>query len=170
MPDWALAASDLGLTDSIRMLLQSYPNRLFGPTEVRDVLVAGNYDFGQQPNPLASIHTVLKRITNGVDPRYVRVEGEKGTLYKFDSPAAARAYGHPAAGYRQGPPPMPRVEQQAPPQMPPMPRMQEQAPPPMPAIDKDTSVKDFMKDIGKLPAKVAAQRLSEFQKMQKGKK
>lgn len=85
VPEWALDASELGLTDSTRMVLQSKPDQPLSPTEVRDLLITGNYDFGEQQNPMAAVHTVLKRITNGSDPRFARIEGDRGMLYKFDS-------------------------------------------------------------------------------------
>jgi hypothetical protein len=79
VPDWAL---DKGLTESIRQLLERNPNHAFSPTEVRNWLVNSSYDFGGHVNPLASIHTTLKRITS--DHRFVVVTSEKGTLYRFD--------------------------------------------------------------------------------------
>src|SRR5260370_22253842 len=90
VPDWALGAAELGLTDSVRLVLQSTASAL-SPLDVRERLIKSGYSFGDQPNPLASIHTVLKRITNGTDPRFARVEGEKGALYKFNGVSLAAA-------------------------------------------------------------------------------
>lgn len=80
VPDWAIGAAELGLTDKIRRLLLFNP-KFVSPTQVRDWLVANGHDFGQQENPLASIHTILKRITSGRDPRFERRETDEGTFY-----------------------------------------------------------------------------------------
>jgi len=53
---------EMGLTDAIRNLLASNPKEWFGPTTIRDKLQESGFDFsGYQSNPLASVHTVLKR-------------------------------------------------------------------------------------------------------------
>lgn len=104
VPEWALGAAELGLTDTIRRLLRDSYSAL-SPIDVRDRLVKAGYDFGVQPNPLASIHTTLKRITNGSDPLYVREDGEKGTLYKFNGihgPHSQAAHDIAAGRYRGG--------------------------------------------------------------------
>jgi hypothetical protein len=82
-PEWMIGDSEQGLTDSIRKFLQWNREIEWSPVAIRDGLVGAGYDFGQQANPLASIHTVLKRITNGSDPRFKAVQTEKGALYKF---------------------------------------------------------------------------------------
>jgi hypothetical protein len=53
---------DTGLTDAVREVLKS-DNYYFSPVEIRDSLKAKNYDIGKYKNPLASIHTILKRLT-----------------------------------------------------------------------------------------------------------
>ena len=53
---------ELGLTDSIRTILQSNTGEWFSAVKVRDRLKASNFDFsGYTSDPLASIHAVLKR-------------------------------------------------------------------------------------------------------------
>ena len=53
---------ELGLTDAIRKVLEASPNEWFGATRVRDKLKQECFDFSSYAsNPLASIHTVLKR-------------------------------------------------------------------------------------------------------------
>lgn len=53
---------DMGLTDAVRKLLESNPNEWFDAIKVRDRLNQNGFDFsGYTSNPLASIHTVLKR-------------------------------------------------------------------------------------------------------------
>ena len=73
-----------GLTDTVRALMQHNQGKLWSPTDMRDALVRFGHDFGDQVNPMASIHTVLKRITSGNDYGFSAVHGETGKLYKFD--------------------------------------------------------------------------------------
>jgi hypothetical protein len=54
-------AEPAGFTDTIRRLFQSSKNGLT-PVELRDALVASGMDFSSQSNPMASIHSVLKRL------------------------------------------------------------------------------------------------------------
>jgi hypothetical protein len=57
-----LVKEERGLTDAIRNLLESRPREWFDAVKVRDKLVKDGFDFsGYTSNPLASIHTVLKR-------------------------------------------------------------------------------------------------------------
>ena len=54
---------NVGLTDSIRRVSESSPKKSFTATEVRDVLKKAGFDFSSyKANPLASIHSVLKRL------------------------------------------------------------------------------------------------------------
>lgn len=48
------------LADACRSILV-IADRYMTPMEIRDVLEASNYDLNQHPNPLASIHGILKR-------------------------------------------------------------------------------------------------------------
>lgn len=73
-----------GLTHAVRGIMQHSSGKLWSPTEMRDRLLRNGYDFGLQANPLASIHTVLKRIAASGDWGYSAVEGDNGNLYKFD--------------------------------------------------------------------------------------
>ena len=53
---------ELGLTEAIRNLLESNRKEWFNAVRIRDRLKASGFDFsGYTSNPLASIHTVLKR-------------------------------------------------------------------------------------------------------------
>jgi hypothetical protein len=50
------------MTDSIRAVFREvYPKGLT-PTQVRDKLIANGFDLSTQANPMASIHSVIKRL------------------------------------------------------------------------------------------------------------
>lgn len=53
-------APDGNLADACRLVL-SQTRRFMTPIEIRDILEASKYDLTQHPNPLASIHGILKR-------------------------------------------------------------------------------------------------------------
>ncbi|MGA2904283.1 MAG: hypothetical protein ABSD98_10660 [Candidatus Korobacteraceae bacterium] len=58
----AVESYGTGITDSIREIYrQAYPNGLL-PTQVRDQLIATGFDLNSQANPMASIHSVIKRL------------------------------------------------------------------------------------------------------------
>ena len=80
MPDVPIST---GMTETIRELMIRTPGKLWSPTEMRDYLFKLGFDLASQANPLASIHTVLKRIAAG-DRGFGSVDTEKGTVYKFD--------------------------------------------------------------------------------------
>ena len=54
---------DLGFTDAVREALKSAnPIMIFSPVLVRDELQKRGFDLTKYRNPLASIHTILKRL------------------------------------------------------------------------------------------------------------
>jgi hypothetical protein len=56
-------SKDAGFTDAIREVLKSKGRYSgFTPVGVRDALKAAGFDLGKYKNPLASIHTILKRL------------------------------------------------------------------------------------------------------------
>lgn len=58
----AVESYGTGITDSIREVYrQTYPKGLT-PTQVRDQLIATGFDLNSQANPMASIHSVIKRL------------------------------------------------------------------------------------------------------------
>lgn len=58
-----LALDSIGLTEAIRRILQASPSRWHTATDVRDKLVTTGFDFATyKANPLASVHSVLKRL------------------------------------------------------------------------------------------------------------
>lgn len=58
-----LALENVGLTEAIRRILQAAPSRWHTAVDVRDKLVSSGFDFASyKANPLASVHSVLKRL------------------------------------------------------------------------------------------------------------
>jgi hypothetical protein len=59
-----LTKSDVGFTDAIREVLKSAPPQesVFTAVSMRDALKERGFDLKKYQNPLASIHTVLKRL------------------------------------------------------------------------------------------------------------
>jgi hypothetical protein len=56
-------STDIGFTDAIREVLKSKGQYVgFTPVGVRDALKAAGFDLSKYKNPLASIHTILKRL------------------------------------------------------------------------------------------------------------
>jgi hypothetical protein len=55
----------IGLKEAIIRIVSSQPKRAFTATQVRDKLLESNFDFSNYTaNPLASVSTTLKRMTN----------------------------------------------------------------------------------------------------------
>src|SRR5262245_31310019 len=60
----------MGLTDGCRMVLRA-AGRPMTPTEVRDALAACGFNMEKYTNDLAAIHTVLKRLNESGETRFV---------------------------------------------------------------------------------------------------
>lgn len=58
----AQADADLGMTDRIREILMADPPRGFQPTDVRNDLVRAGFSLEGRSNPMAEVHTVLRRL------------------------------------------------------------------------------------------------------------
>ena len=65
-----------GLTDGCRMVLMS-SGRPMTPTEVRDALGACGFDMSKYTNELAAVHTVLKRLNEAGETRFIALESGK---------------------------------------------------------------------------------------------
>lgn len=65
-----------GLTDGCRMVLMA-SGRPMTPTEVRDALGACGFDMSKYANDLAAVHTVLKRLNEGGELRFVVLDSGK---------------------------------------------------------------------------------------------
>ena len=64
------------------------------PLDVRDRLQSTGFDINRYSNPLAAIHTVLRRLTESGEVRR-RVSRSRGVTYEFRAPEA-RGMAHPA--------------------------------------------------------------------------
>ncbi len=71
---------DVGLTDAIREVLSS-SDKYLSPVFIRDTLKARGFDIDKYKNALASIHSVLKRLTRQGEVTTGNYEGK--TLYKW---------------------------------------------------------------------------------------
>ena len=52
---------DVGITDAVREVFKAEPNRLFAPTEIKQLLLDRGVDLSQK-NPMATIHQILARL------------------------------------------------------------------------------------------------------------
>jgi len=82
-----------GLTEACRSVLKMGDSvRSFRPVEMRDELVAMGYDLAKYSNPLAVIHTTLKRLaTQGEATIVARAGNETGYRWTLNDPAALDA-------------------------------------------------------------------------------
>jgi hypothetical protein len=88
-------ASTFGITNSIRSIFRdAYPKGLT-PTQVRDKLIEDGFDLSTQTNPMASIHSVIKRLLTADDI----APFEDG--YRWEGKTLAQK----AAEYKMEPPP-----------------------------------------------------------------
>ena len=87
-----------GLTDACKTSLRC-GGAPMTPLEVRDRLQSTGFDINRYSNPLAAIHTVLRRLTESGDVRR-RVSGSKGVTYEFRAPEP-RVITHPARSARK---------------------------------------------------------------------
>jgi hypothetical protein len=60
-PALASSVGDVGITDAIRRVFQTYPIWLT-PVSVRDLLPCVDFDAGRYQDPLTSIHSILRRL------------------------------------------------------------------------------------------------------------
>jgi hypothetical protein len=58
-----MVAGPPGFTDSVRNVLRNIPSEAVTARKVRDLLRGAGFDLSSYTNPLASIHTILKRLT-----------------------------------------------------------------------------------------------------------
>ena len=57
-----MVAGPPGFTDSVRNVLRNVPSQALTAKKVRDLLRGPGFDLSSYMNPLASIHTILKRL------------------------------------------------------------------------------------------------------------
>jgi hypothetical protein len=80
--DLANDVRNLGITDAIERVLMSQPGVWMAPTIVRDHLVERGYQIVGD-NPMANVHTVLKRLVDRKGP-IVSIASGKDTVYRYD--------------------------------------------------------------------------------------
>jgi hypothetical protein len=88
-----------GLTDACRVVLRS--GLPMAPTDVRDRLLAIGFDLSRYSNDLAAIHTVLKRLNEGGELRFL-VAGPKPGAYLWQKAVTAAALGPEIAELMRG--------------------------------------------------------------------
>jgi len=85
-----------GLTDACRTVLRNAGVPM-SPTEVRDRLVAIGVDLSKYSNELAAIHTVLRRLNDSGEIRFIASPGKH--LYRWNVPPKVIAIGPEVAEY-----------------------------------------------------------------------
>jgi hypothetical protein len=85
-----------GLTDACRVVLRN-ANVPLSPTEVRDRLEAIGFDLSRYSNELAAIHTILRRLNESGEIRFIAAPGKH--LYRWNVPARVVAVGPEVAEY-----------------------------------------------------------------------
>jgi hypothetical protein len=85
-----------GLTDACRAILRNGGVPL-SPTELRDRLVAIGFDLSKYSNELAAIHTVLRRLNDSGEIRFIAAPGKH--LYRWNVPPRVVAIGPEVAEY-----------------------------------------------------------------------
>jgi hypothetical protein len=83
---------DAGMTERIRVMLRHSGGVMLTPTQIRDRLVEGGFSLEGRSNPLAEIHTILKRLVQKQNSRFVVEDRGGETFYGFrvDAPAKKR--------------------------------------------------------------------------------
>jgi hypothetical protein len=71
-----------GLTDAVRSVLQNAGLGGLTPVDVRQALVASNFDLSAYSNPLSAIHTVLKRLVKKSEAKIGPASGGE-TVYQW---------------------------------------------------------------------------------------
>lgn len=85
-----------GLTDACRTILRNAGIPM-SPTEVRDRLSGIGFDLTKYANELAAIHTVLRRLNESGEARFVAASGKH--LYRWNVPQRVIAVGPEVAEY-----------------------------------------------------------------------
>jgi hypothetical protein len=78
-----MVAGPPGFTDSVRNVLRNVPSQALTAKKVRDLLRGAGFDLSSYTNPLASIHTILKRLA---ERREVEVSESNGEVHYRWSP------------------------------------------------------------------------------------
>ena len=81
-----MVAGPPGFTDSVRHVLRNAPSQALTAKKVRDLLRGAGFDLSSYTNPLASIHTILKRLAERGEVVVTESNGE--FQYRWDSKVA----------------------------------------------------------------------------------
>jgi hypothetical protein len=95
---------NLGITDAIERVLMSRPGVWMAPTIVRDHLVERGFKIAGD-NPMASVHTVLKRLVDRKGPIVSGADSAKNTLYRYDPSISPHSGSQPYRSTQQPQPP-----------------------------------------------------------------
>jgi len=82
--------TELGMTDQIRALLFASPYKSFTPVLLRDLLVGLGVNLKGRSNPLAEIHTVLRRLVESFEVEEVPLEKRKAYRWLLPERHAAK--------------------------------------------------------------------------------
>ena len=74
--------ADVGLTDAIRIVLRTDPEEWLSPVQISQRLTKIGFDLSKYTNPLATIHTTLKRLFDNDEIDTGIHEGDGKTLYR----------------------------------------------------------------------------------------
>jgi hypothetical protein len=88
MSDNDEAMASLGITAAVRYVLR-HSNERMSAQEVRQQLIDKGYDLSDLSAPLASIYTILGRLTQGDDADVEREKEEGRVYYKWKVPPVA---------------------------------------------------------------------------------
>jgi hypothetical protein len=96
-----------GLTDACRVVIRNAGVPM-SPTEVRDRLISIGCDLSRYSNELAAIHTILRRLNDSGEIRFIASPGKH--LYRWNAPPRVIAIGPEVAEYlrQSGDPKAPR--------------------------------------------------------------
>ena len=84
-----------GLTEACKTSLRC-AGAPMTPVEVRERLLSTGFDIARYSNPLAAIHTVLRRLEAAGEARRRPASKLKGVSYEYQRPAARGITRHPA--------------------------------------------------------------------------
>jgi len=71
-----MVAGPPGFTDSVRNVLRNVPSQALTAKKVRDLLRCAGFDLSSYTNPMASIHTILKRLAERGEVEVSESSGE----------------------------------------------------------------------------------------------
>jgi len=86
-----------GLTDACRTVLR-YGGHAMSPVELRDRLKSIGFDLGRYTNDLAAVHTVLKRLNDAGEIRFM-TNGVGAKSYIWEKPAKVASIGPEVAEF-----------------------------------------------------------------------